>query len=108
MKITSAKQTDPGAHQVFHTESCDVISLREERCEGEPLLLPVMRGGAVSAELPSLEQIRARCRERVAALPPPVRDIRDPKPWPVERSPELRALRDRLLREGVHRRGVLA
>jgi nicotinate phosphoribosyltransferase len=106
MKVTSAKQTDPGVHQVFHTSSHDVIALVEESLPGEPVLRPVMRGGAVVAELPSLAEIRERCRERVAALPAEVRRIRDPQPWPVERSPRLEELRDKLLREGGHRTGV--
>jgi nicotinate phosphoribosyltransferase len=106
MKVTSAKQTDPGAHQVFHTAERDVIGLRDERLPGEPLMLPVMRGGAIVDELPDLDAIRARCRSRVDALPPEVRRIHDPAPWPVARSARLVELRERLLREGGHRTGV--
>jgi nicotinate phosphoribosyltransferase len=106
MKVTSDKQTDPGPHQVFHTERCDVIGLRDEPLPGEALLIPVIRGGAIVAELPPLQAIRERCRTRVAALPPEVRRIRDPQPWPVERSRRLVELRKRLLREGGHKRGV--
>jgi nicotinate phosphoribosyltransferase len=106
MKVTSAKTTDPGAHQVFHTETGDVIGLREESLPGEPLMIAVMRGGAIVDELPSLEEIRTRCRIRVAALPAEVRRIHDPQPWPVSRSARLLELRGRLLREGVHRGGV--
>jgi nicotinate phosphoribosyltransferase len=107
MKVTSAKQTDPGAHQVFHTEHGDVIALRDEEGSGEPLLQPVMAGGRVIVEPPSLDAIRARCRERVAALPAEVRAIRSPRQWPVERSPRLEALRGRLLADGGERAGVL-
>ena len=108
MKVTSDKQTDPGRHQVFHTGECDVVALDGERCAGEPLLATVMRDGRTCVELPSLEDIRARCLNRVAALPAPVRDIGAPQLWPVRRSPGLVALRDRLLAAGAHRRGVLA
>jgi nicotinate phosphoribosyltransferase len=106
MKVTSQKQTDPGAHQVFHTGTCDVIGLRDEQLDGEPLMVPVMRGGAMACELPALQEIRARCRARVAALPAAVRRIDGPQAWPVERSKRLLELRERLLREGRHRTGV--
>ena len=107
MKVTSDKQTDPGLHQVFHTSRCDVIGLVDEELPGEPLLTTVMRDGEVAVDLPSLDVIRARCRERVAALPDEVRRIRDPQAWPVERSKRLVELRDRLLAEGGHRAGVM-
>jgi len=106
MKVTSAKQTDPGVHQVFHTAAHDVIALHGEECAGEPLMAPVMRGGEMCCELPSLEAIRARCRERVAELPAAVRRVSAPERWAVERSPQLAALRERLLREGGSRSGV--
>lgn len=106
MKVTSAKQTDPGVHQVFHTASHDVIALHDEECAGEPLMTAVMRGGEMCCELPALEAIRARCRERVDALPAAVRRAESPEPWPVERSPRLAALRERLLHEGGSRSGV--
>jgi nicotinate phosphoribosyltransferase len=100
MKVTSTKQTDPGVHQVFHTATHDVIALHGEECPGEPLMTPVMRGGEMCCDLPALEEIRVRCRERVGALPAAVRRVESPEKWPVERSPQLLALRDRLLRDG--------
>jgi nicotinate phosphoribosyltransferase len=104
MKVTSSKQTDPGRHQVFHTGDGDVVALHDEVCAGEPLLTAVMRAGRTAVELPTLEEIRERCRSRVAVLPAAVRDIRNPQPWPVRRSPGLSALRERLLAEGARRR----
>jgi len=97
MKVTSTKQTDPGRHQVFHTDRGDIVALHDEVCEGEPLMAAVMRAGTTCAGLPALQEIRDRCHSRVAALPAAVRDIADPQPWPVWRSPALVALRDRLL-----------
>jgi len=99
MKTSSGKHTDPGAHQVFHTPGCDVVALLGEEGDGEPLLQRVITGGRLVAGVPSLDAIRARCRERVDALPAEVRAIRSPRPWPVERSPALRLLTDRLLAE---------
>lgn len=106
MKVTSAKQTDPGVHQVFHTAEHDVIALHGEECAGEPLMSAVIRGGEMCCQLPSLEEIRVRCRRRVEALPAAVRRVADPEQWRVERSPRLVELRERLLREGGSRSGV--
>jgi len=108
MKMSSAKVTDPGAHQVFRVDDGLVIALHDEECGGEPLLRPVMRGGRVVFDVPSLDTIRACTRERVAALPRDVRAVDSPQQLRVERSPGLRALRDRLMAEGAHRAGVAA
>jgi nicotinate phosphoribosyltransferase len=107
MKVTSTKQTDPGAHQVFRCGDRDVVALWDEKLDGEPLLGEVMRDGEVVVDLPSLDEIRSRCRAAVAALPPDVRRIVEPRQWMVERSPQLVALRDRILAEGGHRTGVM-
>jgi nicotinate phosphoribosyltransferase len=106
MKVTSTKQTDPGPHQVFRLADRDVVGLWGEQLDGEPLLGEVMRHGEVVVELPSLDEIRSRCLARVAALPPEVRRIVEPRQWDVERSPELLALRDAILAAGGHRTGV--
>jgi nicotinate phosphoribosyltransferase len=76
-----------------------MVALLGEECEGEPLLQRVMTGGRLVADLPSLDAIRARCRQRVAELPADVRGIRSPRQWPVERSPALLSLTERLLAE---------
>jgi len=104
MKVTLAKQTDPGRHQVFHTGTHDVVAMWDEDCAGEPLMIPAMRSGATVMELPSLDAIRTRCATRVAALPAAVRDIENPQPWPVRRSARLEALRRRLLAAGAGHR----
>ncbi|HEV7679676.1 MAG TPA: nicotinate phosphoribosyltransferase [Candidatus Dormibacteraeota bacterium] len=96
MKLSAAKQTDPGAHQVFRFADRDVVALRDEQLDGEPLLGQAMRGGEVVAELPSLQEIRLRCQALVAALPDDVRRIAEPRHWTVERSPQLLALRERM------------
>jgi nicotinate phosphoribosyltransferase len=106
MKRSADKETDPGRHQVFHTGGGDTVALHDEAWAGEPLLAPVMAHGEVVAELPTLQQIRERCRARVAALPQAVRDIEDPQPWTVQRSPGLLALRRRLAEAASH--GLLA
>ena len=40
----------------------------DETAEGEPLLVPIVRAGRLVQPLPSLDDIRARCRDQLAAL----------------------------------------
>jgi len=62
----------------------DVLMLAgdEPPANAEPLLTDVMRNGVTLAR-PSLDQIRQRCRERVAQLPQAVRQVIDGKNYPV-------------------------
>jgi nicotinate phosphoribosyltransferase len=96
-KLSPDKATLPGAKQVirrFDGEemSGDVIAAAGERLEGEPLVVPAMRGGeTVVAE--SLETIRARALAQLAALPERLRRIRARdaavEPYPVAYSEVL-------------------
>jgi nicotinate phosphoribosyltransferase len=95
-KRSAAKQTLPGAKQVFRRFSDgtmveDVVATAEEELEGEPLLVPAMREGEiVLAE--TLEEMRARTARSLAALPVELRS-RGPKPrYPVRHSERLREL----------------
>jgi nicotinate phosphoribosyltransferase len=72
--------------------SGDVIAAAGERLEGEPLVVPAMRGGeTVVAE--SLETVRARALAQLAALPERLRRIRARdaavEPYPVAYSEVL-------------------
>jgi nicotinate phosphoribosyltransferase len=95
-KRSAAKQTLPGAKQVFRRFSDgtmveDVVATAEEELEGEPLLVPAMRDGEiVLAE--TLEEMRARTARSLAALPVELRS-KGPKPrYPVRHSERLREL----------------
>jgi nicotinate phosphoribosyltransferase len=75
-KFSEAKVTYPGRKQVFrfadsggkYTE--DVIALEGETfAGGEPLLVPVMRGGKCIAALGGVSQARERCLEGLRRLP---------------------------------------
>lgn len=92
MKQSSAKVTDPGAHQVFRTAGWDTVALDDEVLEGVPLLAPVMRSGRAQPA-PSLVEIRDRCAHERAAIPEAQRRLDAHAPWPVRHSPQLRALR---------------
>jgi nicotinate phosphoribosyltransferase len=95
-KRSAAKQTLPGAKQVFRRveEGAmveDVVATADEELEGEPLLVPAMRDGEiVLAE--TLEEMRARTARNLAALPVELRS-QGPKPrYPVRHSEKLQEL----------------
>jgi nicotinate phosphoribosyltransferase len=98
-KSSEAKATLPGAKQVFRSFTSrremagDVIARSDEPLNGEPLLVPAMRHGRILLE-ESLDDIRARSRAQLAALPHELRDPlprREPKPYPVKYSDRLAA-----------------
>jgi nicotinate phosphoribosyltransferase len=70
----------------------DVIGAADEALEGEPLLVPVMRGGEL-VRRESLAEIRERSAAQLGALPERLRrprgeDLDDP--YPVSYSERLR------------------
>ncbi|MQA76412.1 MAG: hypothetical protein GEU88_19155 [Solirubrobacterales bacterium] len=71
----------------------DVLAAAGERCEGVPLLVPVMRGRKI-VHREDRERIGARTSEHLRALPERLR-LPDPgerpDPYPVELSPALAA-----------------
>jgi hypothetical protein len=72
----------------------DVVAVLDEELDGEPLLVPAMRGGERVVDEP-LEAIRERSRAQLAALPRRFRRFPSPaevEPYPVELSGELAAL----------------
>jgi nicotinate phosphoribosyltransferase len=106
-KRSQDKATWPGRKQVWRRSGSagrmagDVISLESDEQPGEPLLVPVMRGGRALAPRPTLEEARARCARDLARLPEPQRRLdREPR-YPVEIAPAL----DRLAQEVDRRLG---
>jgi len=88
-KMSPGKQTYPGCKQVWRTfrdgqavEDVLMLAGDEPPANAQPLLTDVMRDGVTLAR-PSLDQIRQRCRERVAQLPQAVRQVIDGKNYPV-------------------------
>jgi nicotinate phosphoribosyltransferase len=96
MKAAGTKSNLPGRHQVFRTVAGDTIGLVDEDLVGQPLLHPVIRGGALVAPLESLGEIRDRAAAQIAALPERVRALRDPDTQPPRHSPRLAALEEEL------------
>jgi nicotinate phosphoribosyltransferase len=95
-KSSEDKETLPWPKQVWRSLSDgefagDVIAAEGERVDGEPLLVPAMRGGEISSA-ESLDEMAARCTEQLAALPPRLRRAapgESPEPYPVTYSARL-------------------
>ncbi|HWP57542.1 MAG TPA: nicotinate phosphoribosyltransferase [Candidatus Acidoferrales bacterium] len=105
VKLSTGKVSIPGAKQVFRFTGGgvlekDLIALRQENVPGaEPLLKRVMEGGKIVQPLPSLNEIREGFLAEFARLDPRIKAIHDPALYPVELTPELRELRQRVERQ---------
>jgi nicotinate phosphoribosyltransferase len=94
-KLSPGKATWPDAKQVFRTRDAhgvfagDTLALASETLPGEPLLATVLARGELVQPLPSLDSIRARARTQRDALPPPVRRLDAPAPYPLTISEAL-------------------
>ncbi len=93
-KRSPEKATHPGPKQVFRRFNLgrmagDLIAVEDEDVDGDPLLIPVMRGGEI-VHTETLDQIRARATAQLEALPD---DLRRPEPaqepYPVTYSERL-------------------
>ena len=70
----------------------DTIALASEALDGEPLLSCVMRNGTRLAPSADLKEIRKHAAQSLRRLPPKVRALRNPAPYPVEMSRRLTEL----------------
>lgn len=66
----------------------------------EPLLEPFVRAGERITDLPPLEAVQQRARRLRESLPPGVRRIDEPEPYPVGIAPALHELRVSLAKSG--------
>ena len=106
LKLSTGKPILPGRKQVFRIEEHgqdvrDVIACADEEPVGRPLLVPMMRGGTrLPAGSVDLDSARRYAQQQIARLPERVRAIApaDP-PYPVEISPKLRGLQQRIIHE---------
>jgi nicotinate phosphoribosyltransferase len=97
-KRSEGKQTWPGRKQVYRSFDADgriasdIVTLENDPQPGEPLVVPVMRGGKRLAEAAPLADIRSRTAANLAQLPEPLRELREPYVYSVEISGALREL----------------
>ena len=109
-KRSPAKATLPGAKQVFRHLAADVLhhdvlAIDGERLAGRPLLEPAMRSGRPLLR-DSLDDLRARARCELSALPEQLRRPHGPpgEPYAVTPSEELAELTARVqVIEGAER-----
>jgi nicotinate phosphoribosyltransferase len=97
-KRSEGKATWPGAKQVWRRLDADgrlagdVLALAGDPHDGEPLLVPDLRGGRRAGAGPTLTDARARAARELARLPEPLRRLDEPAPYAVEIAPALRRL----------------
>lgn len=96
-KISPGKEILPGRKQIYRVNSGearmhDVLTLRDERGDGVPLLQPVMRDGEICApDLADHHQAREYAARAVAGLPERLRQLESAEPpYPVEISNALK------------------
>jgi nicotinate phosphoribosyltransferase len=92
LKLAEGKATLPGRKQVWRHDDFDVLGLIEEKSDGRVLL--------TAPETESMDIIRKRCRDAIAALPDRLRQLSPADPsYEVRISPGLSSLVDRLTAE---------
>jgi nicotinate phosphoribosyltransferase len=96
-KRSEGKATWPGRKQVYRRHDAggrmagDVVTLETDPQPGEPLLVPVMRGGRRLAPSPSLADARRHAAANLSRLPEPLRRLEE-SGYRVEIAPALHAL----------------
>jgi len=96
-KRSEGKATWPGRKQVYRHHDADgrmardVVTLESDVQAGEPLLIPVMRGGHRLAPAPSLTDVRRHAAASLARLPEPLRRL-EAFDYGVEIAPALHEL----------------
>ena len=97
-KLSEGKATWPGRKQVWRdydrdSRMCrDTLSVESDQNPGEPLIVPVMRGGKRIAPSPTLVQIRERAARDLARLPEPLRQLNEGASYPVTVADQLMEL----------------
>jgi nicotinate phosphoribosyltransferase len=97
-KLSEGKTTWPGRKQVWRHYGTDrrmkgdVLSIESDRQVGEPLIIPVMRGGKRLAPAETLATIRERATRDLARLPERLRRLEQGEPYPVKVSDALNTL----------------
>ncbi len=104
LKLSSGKKTLVEEKQVFRIQDRDslhkdVIGLRHEDLDGDPLLQEVMRSGQRTFEPEPLNVIRERCREELNRLDPACRALENPAQYPVELSQGLQDLQAQVVHD---------
>jgi len=109
MKLSEGKITLPGRKQVYRLKdqqgnySKDVISLADEKLDGETLLIKVMEDGKMTYELPSLDEVRSKAKASLTKLPEKYKKLISPPLYPVELSGNLNELTNGLAKRLIEK-----
>ena len=101
-KHSEGKQTWPGRKQVYRSYDADgriafdVVTIERDVQQGEPLLLPVMRGGRRLAAAAPLADIRSHAATNLAQLPESLCQLQEPYVYRVEISRALHELAEQV------------
>ncbi|MBO0722305.1 MAG: nicotinate phosphoribosyltransferase [Blastocatellia bacterium] len=100
MKLSREKSTYPSRKQVWRSAIADgsfkedvIASFTEADQAGQPLLIPVMRGGEIVGITPGLREMQEYAKAQLERLPSCYKRLRDPESYRVSYSPELDRLR---------------
>jgi len=106
LKLSEGKATAPGRKQIFRSADGDILGLRDEALEGEPLLEQVMIGGRRTGKAPAMDELRARFDADLAALSDAERRLRDPEARIAEHSVALQSLTAQARSAALRRSGA--
>jgi nicotinate phosphoribosyltransferase len=108
LKLSEAKATEPGRKQVFRQAGGDTIGLRDEPAPpgGEPLLVPVMRGGRRTGPPRNLDTARRLFETDLMRIPEAAKRIADPEPSEPSFSDALKRLTEETRTEALRRAGT--
>jgi nicotinate phosphoribosyltransferase len=97
-KLSEGKATWPGRKQVWRTYETqgrmrgDILSVEGDTQAGEPLIVPVMRGGKRVGPAPGLADVRSRAARDLARLPEKLARLESGTEYPVQVADALVAL----------------
>jgi len=100
-KRSEGKQTWPGRKQVYRSYDAagrmvsDIVTVEGDAQPGEPLLIPVMRGGQRLAAT-TLTDSRSHAAANLARLPEPLRQLQEPCEYPVAIAAALHRLAEQI------------
>lgn len=107
-KRSEGKATWPGRKQVYRvyqeyrgkrTIEADTITTEDDQQPGEPLIVPVLKGGKRVAAPERLARARERARQELEQLPAHLRALETAPPYTVRVAPALEALAHQADRE---------
>ena len=105
MKLSKGKITLPGKKQIFRKRDKEgrylkaIIGLENEKVNGEPLLVKIMKKGRITYDIPKLEEIRRVTLWNLLQLPDKYKKLAGAALYPVELSATLRKIRNQLERQ---------